>query len=393
MNKPAPIYLDYNATAPILPAAADAMQECLRKPFSNPASQHRSGQESRRQLDRARYQIVAALGGLDGCDELVLTSGATEANNLVLRGLGLGGDASGVAVSAVEHPSIHGPADYLAAQGVSVHHIGVDGDGQVREDELEQLLHRESLRLVSVQFANHETGVLQPVQRLARLCHQHGVLFHTDATQAVGKVDFRFNELEADALTFSAHKFQGPVGSGGCLLRGAKAEQCQPLIHGGFQQAAIRPGTESIMLAVGAATALDHWFDHGEQLRGQIAARRDEFERGLLDQFPEVCVHGVSSTRNVATSNVGFVGVDRQAMWLALDHAGVACSTGSACASGSSEPSPVLQAMGVSEEQIEGALRFSFGSSTSAAEVTTALHHISRIYNNLRSSKNRWKRA
>jgi len=383
------VYLDYNSTAAPFPEVIEAMMACLQGPPGNPASQHQPGQTARRELESARSQILTAFGGVDGKDQLILTSGATEANNLALRGIANG--PGGVAISAIEHPSVTGPADWLASQNHRVHHIRVDSDGQLDLAHLDELL-QQDLRLVSLMLANHETGVIQPVQLVTQKCREHGVAVHTDATQAAGKMDIDIEELGVDALTFSAHKFQGPVGVGGCILRATIADHCHPLLYGGFQQSALRPGTESTPLAVGAAAALAVWQDRGESLRVRITAHRDAFERLLLRQLQGIVIHGQRSPRNPQTSNVGFCGLDRQALWLALDQAGVACSTGSACASGSSQVSAVLSAMKLPSEQIEGALRFSFGSLTTAAEVELAVEHISRIYNHLRSSRYARKR-
>ncbi|HEX6962640.1 MAG TPA: cysteine desulfurase family protein [Lacipirellula sp.] len=410
---PAPIYLDHNATAPILPEVADAVREAALRYPGNPASQHELGRQARRALEAARTRIGEILGartaGMDA-DQVIFTSGGTESNNLALHGLlqprALPGGKSepsliptvsqrdpraepGAAmfrllISAIEHPSITRTAEHAASRGVQLDTIPVDSHGVVRLDELTRLL-ADPACLASVMLASNETGVIQPVAEAAAICHRHGALVHTDATQAVGKIPVNFQQLGVDALTAAAHKFHGPLGIGVLVLRhGVKFE---PALHGGFQQAALRPGTESVALAAGMQTALELWQREADERRERMASLRDRLERTILAEYLAAVVIGVDAPRLPHTSNIAFVGLDRQALVMALDLAGVACSTGSACASGSSEPSPTLLAMGLPEEVISSSIRFSLGAMTTVAEIDEAAGRILAVCNRLRREK------
>ncbi len=407
---PAAIYLDHNATAPILPEVADAVREAALRYHGNPASQHDAGRQARRALEQARVRIAEILGarttGMDA-DQLIFTSGGTESNNLAIYGLlglaagtlrtgGMNPPAHGASslpalvISAIEHPSIARTAESLAlpistrAGGFippALQTLGVNAAGVIRLDQLESLL-TPATQLASIMLASNETGVLQPVAEVAAICRRHGVLLHTDATQVVGKLPVNFTELGVDALTATAHKFHGPLGVGVLLLR--HGVQLTPALHGGFQQAALRPGTESVALAIGMQTALELWQREADARRERMTMLRDRFEQSILASWPEAVVIGGQSPRLPHTSNIALVGLNRQALVMALDLAGVACSSGSACASGSSEPSPTLLAMGLPEEQISASVRFSLGATTTADEIDEAARRILNVCSNLR---------
>ncbi len=379
------IYLDNNATTPILTEVADAMRETALRFAANPASQHRAGQASRRALEEARERIAMLLGakttGIDA-DRLIFTSGGTEANNLALLGmLAAQRPAPHLITSAIEHPSMLGPAAELERRGWQVTRVAADKNGVVKFDEIAAAV-RDETRLVSIMAANNETGVLQPLEEIGKLCADRNVLFHTDAAQWVGKLPTHFHEWQLAALSCAAHKFHGPLGIGALLVRGGVT--LAPQLYGGHQQAAARPGTESLPLAVGMQAALECWHREAESRVSRLARLRDEFETQITAAIPTASVIGRHAPRLPNTSNIAFVGVDRQAFFLALDIAGVACSTGSACASGSSEPSPVLLAMGLPEGLVESALRLSFGALTTAADTQEASRRIIKAYNHLR---------
>lgn len=378
-----PIYLDNNATTPIHPEVAAAMQECHGSGLANPASQHSAGRRARKILEEARDEIAEILGARTegmSADRLIFTSGGTESNNLALRGL-VTAVPGRVVVSAIEHPSVRGAADYLANAGFDIATLSVDARGVVLLDELSGLL-TPATQLVSVMLANNETGVLQPVEQIARICQDRSVRVHTDAVQAVGKIPVHFQALGVDALTFSAHKFHGPVGIGGLLIR--HGLQLQPMLFGGFQQAGFRPGTEPVALVVGMLKALQIWRAEGNERQRRMEELRDTLENLLRDGCPEMVVNGHNAARVPHTLNVAFPGLDRQAFVMALDMAGLACSSGSACASGSSEPSPVLQAMGLPSEVVESSIRLSLSAFTTTAEVTQAARCILGVINSLR---------
>ncbi|REK22480.1 MAG: cysteine desulfurase [Planctomycetota bacterium] len=390
--QPEPIYLDNNSTTRLAPAALEAMAAAAREFPGNPASQHAAGRLARRHLDELRERLAAHLGvnvTRRPEDEIVFTSGATEANNLALRGL-LGPAPSRLLVSAIEHPSVLEVVDQLAAAGHDVVRLPVDERGVVALDVLAAQL-KTPTRLVSVMLGNHETGVRQPLGEIAELCRDAGALLHTDASQAVAKTRVHFGELGVHALTLSAHKFHGPCGVGALVL--AAGVRPLPMLVGGAQQAGLRAGTESVALPAGLVAALDAVLavegvktegDAYREVEAKLARLRDAFEAELVAAQPEIVIVGADAERLPQTSCVAFEPLERQALFLALDLAGVACSTGSACESGSSEPSPVLRAMGLREGQISSALRFSLSRLTTPAETASAARRILRVYNDLR---------
>jgi cysteine desulfurase len=378
------IYLDNNATTPLLPEVADAMRQVWLDFPANPSSQHRPGQAARRVLENARERIAELLGakttGLDA-DRLVFTSGGTEANNLALFGLLANQQLGHILTSAIEHPSLLGPLAELERRGWQVTRVKARENGVV---DLEAFVagFRDDTRLASIMAANNETGVLQPLEEISCLCAERKIPLHTDAAQWVGKLPTQFQEWKVAALSSAAHKFHGPLGIGVLLVRHDMA--ITPQFFGGHQQTAERPGTESVALAVGMQTALEIWQRESEQRPVQLAALRDQFEQLIQAGIPKAVVIGGDAERLPNTSSIAFAGVNRQALFLALDMAGIACSTGSACASGSSEASPVLVAMGLSRELIEGALRFSFGVTNTSEEVREAARRIINAHNHLR---------
>ncbi len=376
------IYLDNNATTRIDPRVAEAMHQCQLERHANPASQHQAGRRARRVLETARERIAQLLGCHAGdarSDRVIFTSGGTESNNLALFGL-VGEPPGDVLISAIEHPSITMAAEALRGRGFDVHPIPVTSEGVIRLDELQRLL-TERTRLVSVMLGNNETGVLQPVREIAGICRSRGVLMHTDAVQAVGKVPVGFRDLGVDALSLTAHKFHGPLGIGALLLRGDVP--LRPILFGGFQQLGMRPGTESVPQAVGMQVALELWQVEAEQRVRRITSMRDRLESLVCAELTRAVVIGARSPRLPHTSNLSFPGLDRQAIAMALDLEGVACSTGSACASGSSEPSPVLLAMGLPDSLVEGSIRLSLGADTTDAEIEQAARRICKVIKNL----------
>ncbi len=433
------IYLDHNATTPTRPEVVEAMAEFGFAAYANPASQHRPGQQARRALEEARETIAEILGGElapPQRDRLIFTSGGTEANNLAVLGIAraavgsrqsaVGSRQSAVGsvpqspaprlpspnpqspipnpsvgrivISAGEHQSVIEPAEHLLEQGWRLDTLGLTPEGVVRADQLPPLLgdcpnfrghHAEAVvgengtvpldavRLVSVQLGNHETGVLQPVAELAAICNQAGVPLHTDAVQVVGKLPVSFRALGVAAMSVSAHKFQGPPGIGALLLR--DGVPLAPLWFGGHQQEGLRPGTEPVALAIGMATALELWRKEQDEHARRLTALRDRFERGLRAVVPSIVVHGTTAKRLPQTSNVAFPGHDGEMLRMALDLAGVACSVGSACSSGSTELSPTLRAMVLPNDLVKSSLRFSFGATTTEAEIDEAVRRIAHV--------------
>jgi cysteine desulfurase len=273
---------------------------------------------------------------------------------------------------------------HLRRLGWEVDTLPVSAAGVVEVELLPSLL-RANTRLVSIMLANNETGTLQPVRRAAQLCAERGVPLHTDAVQAVGKIPVDFQQMGAAALTLSAHKFHGPPGIGALLVR--HDVEIMPLVYGGFQQAGLRPGTEPVALAAGLQVALEYWQQQHATIGSRLTALRDEFETLLRAGWPNLVINGGVAERLPHTSNVSFPGLDRQALMMALDLAGIACSTGSACESGSSEPSATLVAMRCPQPILDSSLRFSLGQQTTPAEISDAASRILKICNELGTGK------
>lgn len=376
------IYLDHNATTPLAPASLQALQTALEADYANPASQHAAGRRAMAQLHAIRARVREQLTpGVDtGHDRVIFTSGGTEANNLAIRGLA-GQTPGRVIISALEHPCIRGAAEALGRDGFEIIELAAGADGRIDLDALQKAL-TDDTRLVSVMHANHETGVLQPVVEAAERCAKRGVPFHTDAVQSLGKVPLSFRELGVSAMTLSAHKFHGPRGIGALLVR--DRVELHPILFGGGQQLEMRPGTESVALPVALEAALAWSLETLPPRAGEMAAQRDEFERLVQEGVSELVINGGDAPRLPNTSSLAFPGVDRQALLMALDQQGVACSTGSACASGSSEPSPVLLGMGCDPAIVDSSLRFSFGLKNRPGEAREAAEIVVQIVKKLR---------
>jgi len=373
------LYLDNNSTTPLLPAVWEAMRPFFFELSGNPASSHRHGQRARRALEDAREKIAGLVDAFP--DEVIFTSGATEANNLAI--FGLAGDPPGHIVSTpIEHPCVSEPIHQLGERGFRCDGLPVDSAGVVRVGALTPLVSDET-RLVSVMLANHETGAIQPVQALAEQL-QDGVAFHCDAAAAVGKIPVSFHGLGVTALTLSGHKFHAPKGIGALLLR--RHARLRPQLFGGHQQQGKRPGTEPVALAVGLATALDLAVTEMSERTAKICGLRRRFLNGLRTTAAPVVLNGPEHGGVPHTLNLSFPGCRADALLMSLDLAGVACSTGSACSSGSLLPSPVLQAMGVPAERLGSAMRFSFSALLSEAEIDEAVRRIAAVVVRLRDT-------
>jgi cysteine desulfurase len=374
------IYLDNNATTPTLPAVQDAMRPYWGEVFGNPASAHQGGRRARQALEDARERIAALLGA--HADEVVFTSGGTEANNLALFSHA-GAPPGHLLASLIEHPSVAEPIRQLHQGGFAVDWLPVDAQGIVRPDALKRLIRPET-RLVTVMRANHETGSLQPIRALAEQVAGRA-LFHCDGVQAVGRIPVRFHDLGVSTLSLSAHKFHGPKGIGALLVR--RGVKLRPSLWGGHQQSGRRPGTEPVALAVGLATALDLAHREREARLEQVARLRRHFLDRLRSAAEPVVLNGPAKAEVPHTLNLSFPGLRADALLMALDLAGVACSTGSACSSGSLLPSPVLQAMGMPEPVLHSAMRFSLSALLTEEEIDEAARRIARCVARLRKGE------
>ncbi len=375
-----PIYLDHNATTPPRPEVVEVMARLLAEGHANPASRHRPGRQANRLLEEARHGLAELLGadlGGPAPDRLIFTSGGTEANNLAVLGLTRGRrniESPQVVISAIEHASVIGPAEHLLEEhGWRLDTLGVTPDGVVSVERLEPLLSANT-GLVSITAANHEIGTIQPIARLAEICNSAGVPLHSDAVQLVGKLPTDFRRLGVVAMSLAAHKFHGPLGIGALIVRNDLP--LAPILFGGHQQWGVRPGTESIALAVGMWTALRIWCEEQTVLIQRMTALSERFESGLAAGWPELVVHGACAARLPQTSNIAFPNLDGRQLFDALDAAGVVCSLGAACTSGSDELSPTLLALGIPSSLAKNSLRFSLGSTTTEAEIDEAIRRI-----------------
>jgi cysteine desulfurase len=373
-------YLDYNASTPCDPRVVAAMTPYFGVVFANPTSRnHQPGREAFTALEEARRQAASVIGA-QSTTEITFTSGATEANNLAIRCSFT--DLSGyhVITQRTEHLSVLEPMRWLARTGAEVTVLGVGRDGLVDLEELAAAL-RPTTRLVSIMLANNETGVIQPIPEIAELVHHQGALLHCDAAQAVGKIPVRVLELGADMLSMSAHKFYGPKGIG-CLYRGRDVK-LEALIIGGGQERGLRSGTPNLPAIVGMAEAMSIAAAELDDESGRIARQRDRFEAMVLDGLDGVTINGCLDRRLPGTSNLSFARLDGQALLASLPD--LAVSSGSACSTTHSEPSPVLTAMGVPRGLATSAIRFSFGRFTTDDEVETAAGRIIEEVERLRS--------
>ena len=378
----ATIYLDHNATTPVRPEVIEEMARCLGLGPANPASTHGPGRRASRLLEEARWGVAEILGadlGSASPERLLFTSGGTESNNLAVLGIArrqarLSARGPGhVVVSAIEHASVVGPIERLLDEGWQVDLLAAAPDGRLRHERLATLI-RDDTRLVTATMANHETGVVQPIAEMAATSGAANVPMHTDAVQMAGKLPIDFRSLGVAAMSISAHKFSGPPGVGALIVRAG--QELDPLFFGGEQQAGLRGGTESVALARGLWTALRLASDEQRATAARLEKLRIRFENGLRARLANIEIHGLNAPRLPQTASIAFTGHNAVALFEALDEAGVACSLGSACTSGSKEPSPTLLAMGIPTELAKASLRFSLGRTTTEQEVDQVIERI-----------------
>jgi len=372
------VYLDHAATTPVRPEVLEAMDPFLRGGvFGNPSSAHRFGREARAAIQEARGTIAQALGVEPG--EVVFTSGGTEADNLAVLGAALAAREAGrpfrVAVSAIEHKAVLGAAHAVEALGGEVALLPVDANGRLDLAALEEALAR-GVAVVSVMWVNNEVGVIQDIEAIAERCRAAGTPLHTDAVQAVGKIRLAL-PAGCRLVSLSGHKIGAPKGIGALIVR--DRGRLRPLIHGGGQQGGLRPGTENVAGIAALARAVELAVQEQEAFEAATSRLRDAFEERVRAALPESRVNGAGSPRAPHISNVSIPGTDSEAMLMHLDLAGIACSSGSACSTGSVEPSHVLIAMGVPWDQAVAALRFSFGSGNTMEDVAYVTSTLPRV--------------
>jgi len=364
------IYLDEAATTPLKREVLEAMWPYFGPDFGNPSSHHEVGESASRALEQARVDVARALGAR--ASEITFTSGGTESDNAAIKGIALASPrGKHVIVSSIEHPAVLESAEFLGRLGYDVTILDVDHDGMVQPAALAASL-RDDTTLVSIQYANNEVGTIQQVETLARLAADKGVPFHTDAVQAAGWLDLDVDRLGVQAMSVSGHKLGAPKGIGVLYVR--RGTRWEPLIHGGGQESGRRSGTENVAAAVGMATALALTGGSNDE----TVARRDAFIDRVLADVPGAELTGHRNHRLPGSASFVFPGTNGETILLELEARGIVCSSGSACAAGSDEPSHVLTAMGYAGPVAQTAVRFTFGRTTSAEDLDTAATELAR---------------
>ncbi len=377
------IYLDYNATTPPLPEVVDTVSRVMASTYGNPSSVHTFGQQAKAELDRARSAVAALVGAEPS--EIVFTAGGTESDNLAIRGAAEAMEPAGrkhLITTGIEHEAVLNTARALERRGWSVTTLPVDHTGIVSPAALEAVI-RKDTALVSVMHANNEIGTIQPIAELAAIARRHGAVMHCDAVQSVGKIPVSVKALGVDLLALAGHKFGGPKGTGALWIR--RGVRLAAYLTGGKQERNRRAGTENVPALAGLGVAARVASDTGLAAGPAIAAMRDRLETAVLRSVSGSAVNGERDSRVPNTSNISFEGIEAESLLIALDLEGVAVSTGSACSSGSLEPSHVLRAMGLSQARGRNSLRFSLGAATTVEEIDFVAGVLPRLTARLRT--------
>ncbi len=375
------IYLDHNATTRPDPAVREEILCCLDEVFGNPSSLHSFGQEASRVVDRSRKLTARLIGASP--DEIVFTSGGTESNNVAVCGIAeaLRDRKRHIITSAIEHQALLNPCNHLKQCGFEVTYLPVDENGLLNPQEVARAV-REDTALLSIMMANNDVGTIQPLAEVSGLARAKGVLVHTDAVQAVGKIPVDVTTLGVDLLSFTGHKLYGPKGIGALYVR--RGTPLQPIIYGGHQERGLRPGTENVPAIAGFGKACELAAIRLDRYGQLIGGLRDRFERAILEHIDGARINGHPTLRLSNTSNVSFGGVDGEMLAINLDLLGVAVSTGAACSSADREPSHVLSAMGRTPEEALTSVRFSFGLENTTDEVDQVVDLLGQTVGRLR---------
>jgi len=377
------VYLDHNATTRPYPEVVEAVTRALRDDYGNASSVHAFGQRAKRVLDEARGQVASLIDA--DASEVVFTSGGTESDNFALRGAAEAAEPGGrrhIVTSGIEHEAVLNTLKALERRGWTVDVLSVGARGVLEPEVLSRVLSRQTA-IVSVMHANNEVGTIQPVAALAALAREHGALFHTDAVQSTGKIPVSVRALGVDLLSISGHKFGGPKGAGALWIR--RGVRLAPFMTGGRQERSRRAGTENVPVLVGFGVAAELVRDSLAETAVAVATLRDRFEAAVLRDVPGTTVNGDPAFRVPNTSNISFDGIEAESLLIALDLEGVAISTGSACSSGSLEPSHVLRAMGLAHGRTRNSLRFSLGPTTTVEEIDFVTSKLPGLITKLRS--------
>lgn len=381
--KPSPIYLDHAATTPVREEVFEAMKPFFGPRFGNPSSTHRWGREARAALDEARERVARCLGAR--ADEVCFTSGGTESDNLAILGVWREARTSGrnaVVSSPIEHKAILGAVHEAKAEGAEERMLDVDKTGTVTRESWDRHVNGD-VAIASVMWVNNEIGTIQPVPELASDAHAKGVVFHTDAVQAYGKVKIDAGTQQFDLLSISGHKIGAPKGVGALFIR--RGTKLQPLMHGGMQDRGRRPGTENVAYAVALATAAELTLAECDEECARLRAMRDRLEQAIIASIPDAVVHGRGAERAPHVLNISVPGTDSESLLMVLDLQGIAASGGSACQSGSISPSHVLSAIGVSPDLAGAAVRMSLGALTTEESIDRVATAFPALVNKARS--------
>ena len=403
------VYLDFNATTPVEPEVLDAMLPFFSTEFGNAASIHTFGQKSRAAVETAREKVAALIGARP--QEIVFTSGGTESDNHAIFGVVLqpllqarsevegsvahGAVRSGeigrhIITTAIEHEAVLNACQALEKEGVAVTYLPTDHEGQIDLEELRRAIRPETI-LITVMHANNELGTIQPLEEIGRLAAEADVYLHTDAVQSAGKIPIDVNALGVDLLSISGHKLYAPKGIGALYVRGGT--RLRQLLYGGHHQRGFRPGTENVAGIVGFGKAAEIARKSLRETAQRVSTLRDKLEQGLLHRVPQSRVNGGAAPRTPNTANLVFPGVEGEALLIALDLRGLACSTGAACSSGAVEPSHVLTAIGLPPEDARASLRFSLGRHTTSADLDFALNVVPAAVAQLRELSPAYRKA
>lgn len=376
-----PVYLDNAATTPVSQAVLDKMLPYFRERYGNASSIYGTGRDARKAIDAARRQAALALNAKPG--EIYFTAGGSESDNWAIKGAAFTQRKKGMHIitTAIEHHAVLHTCQWLEKQGFSVTYLPVDEFGLVTAEQVEKAVTDETI-LISVMAANNEIGTLEPISEISRVARAHNILFHTDAVQALGAVNVDVESWGVDLMSLSAHKFHGPKGVGLLYIR--SGVRIDSILHGGAQERAKRAGTENLAGIVGMAEALDLAVSHREENAARLTILRDRLIKGIMDRIPDVRLNGHPTLRLPGNANVSVRYIEGEAMLLRLDLAGIAASSGSACTSGSLDPSHVLLAIGLPHEIAHGSLRFSFSDENQESDVDAVLEVLPGIVQTLR---------
>lgn len=373
------IYLDHSATTPLDPRVFEAMKPFLESRFGNPSSVYRAGQDVRKAVEDSREKVANLLGAKPR--EIIFTSGGTESDNTAIKGIAALHQSGHIITSAIEHPAVLKVVRWLEKHGFDATYVEVGSDGVVDPEDVRKAIRKDTI-LITIMHANNEVGTIQPIEEISRIAHEKGILFHTDAVQTAGKIEIDVKKMGIDLLSLSGHKFYGPKGVG-CLYisRGVRIE---PFMHGGHQEWGKRGGTENVAGVVGLGRAAEIAMEEMGEEAKRLRKLRDRLEAGIGERISDVLFNGHRQRRLYSISNVCVKYVEGEAMLLNLDFHGIAASSGSACTSGSLEPSHVLLAMGISPEIAHGSLRFSLGRQNTEEDIDRVLEVLPPIVTKLR---------